>query len=42
VIAAGALILESVYEVLGLDAVVVSETDILHGILLGLARRPGG
>jgi exopolyphosphatase/guanosine-5'-triphosphate,3'-diphosphate pyrophosphatase len=42
VIAAGALILESVYEVLGLDAVVVSETDILHGILLGLARRLGG
>jgi exopolyphosphatase / guanosine-5'-triphosphate,3'-diphosphate pyrophosphatase len=42
VIAAGALILESVYEVLGLDAIVVSETDILHGILLGLARRLGG
>jgi exopolyphosphatase / guanosine-5'-triphosphate,3'-diphosphate pyrophosphatase len=39
VIAAGALILEAIYEVLGLSAIVVSETDILDGILLGLARR---
>ena len=41
VIAAGALILRSLFEVLGLEAITVSETDILDGILLGLARRMG-
>ena len=41
VIAAGALILVAVFEVLGLDEITVSETDILDGILLGLARRLG-
>ena len=39
VIAAGALILEAVFGVLGLDRIMVSETDILDGLLLGLARR---
>jgi exopolyphosphatase/guanosine-5'-triphosphate,3'-diphosphate pyrophosphatase len=41
VIAAGALVLESLLEVLGLERIIVSETDILDGILLGLAGRLG-
>jgi exopolyphosphatase/guanosine-5'-triphosphate,3'-diphosphate pyrophosphatase len=41
VIAAGATILVALFEVLGLNRVTVSETDILDGILLGLARRLG-
>jgi exopolyphosphatase / guanosine-5'-triphosphate,3'-diphosphate pyrophosphatase len=39
VIAAGALILESIYEAFGLAHIMVSETDILDGLLLGLAAR---
>jgi exopolyphosphatase/guanosine-5'-triphosphate,3'-diphosphate pyrophosphatase len=41
VIAAGALILDAICRLLGLDAFQVSETDILDGILLGLAERRG-
>jgi exopolyphosphatase/guanosine-5'-triphosphate,3'-diphosphate pyrophosphatase len=41
VIAAGSLILDAVVRVLGLDGITVSETDILDGVLLGLARREG-
>jgi exopolyphosphatase/guanosine-5'-triphosphate,3'-diphosphate pyrophosphatase len=39
VIAAGALILDTVCRLLGLREFQVSETDILDGVLLGLARR---
>jgi exopolyphosphatase/guanosine-5'-triphosphate,3'-diphosphate pyrophosphatase len=42
VIAAGALVLTSVFDVLGLESIVVSETDILDGLVLGLARRLEG
>jgi exopolyphosphatase/guanosine-5'-triphosphate,3'-diphosphate pyrophosphatase len=41
VIAAGALVLEAVCRVLALEEITVSETDILDGVLLGLARRIG-
>jgi exopolyphosphatase/guanosine-5'-triphosphate,3'-diphosphate pyrophosphatase len=41
VIAAGALVLEAVCRVLALEEITVSETDILDGVLLGLARRMG-
>lgn len=43
VIAAGALVLDAVCRVLGLDEITVSETDILDGLVLGLAerRQPG-
>jgi exopolyphosphatase / guanosine-5'-triphosphate,3'-diphosphate pyrophosphatase len=39
VIAAGALILDAICRVLQLDRIMVSETDILDGLLLGLAAR---
>jgi exopolyphosphatase/guanosine-5'-triphosphate,3'-diphosphate pyrophosphatase len=41
VIAAGALILDAVCRVLGIPEFQVSETDILDGVLLGLAERLG-
>lgn len=41
VIVAGALILEQIAGLAGLDHVVVSEHDILHGILLDTAREMG-
>jgi exopolyphosphatase/guanosine-5'-triphosphate,3'-diphosphate pyrophosphatase len=41
VIAAGSLILDTVLRVLDLAEIQVSETDILDGVLLGLARRLG-
>lgn len=37
VIAAGAIILEEIVNELGIDSVIASETDILHGIALSLA-----
>lgn len=37
VIAAGAIILDSVITELGIDCVIASETDILHGIVLSIA-----
>lgn len=37
VIAAGALVLDAICRVLGLERITVSETDILDGLLLGLA-----
>jgi exopolyphosphatase/guanosine-5'-triphosphate,3'-diphosphate pyrophosphatase len=41
VIAAGSLILDTILRVLDLAEIQVSETDILDGVLLGLARRLG-
>jgi exopolyphosphatase/guanosine-5'-triphosphate,3'-diphosphate pyrophosphatase len=42
VIAAGALLLDELVRRFRIRQVTASETDILDGILLGLAERPGG
>jgi exopolyphosphatase/guanosine-5'-triphosphate,3'-diphosphate pyrophosphatase len=42
VIAAGALLLDELVRRFGIRQVIASETDILDGILLGLAERPDG
>jgi exopolyphosphatase/guanosine-5'-triphosphate,3'-diphosphate pyrophosphatase len=42
VIAAGALLLDELVRRFGIRQVTASETDILDGILLGLAERPDG
>ena len=42
VIAAGALLLDELVRRFGIRQVIASETDILDGILLGLAERPAG
>jgi exopolyphosphatase / guanosine-5'-triphosphate,3'-diphosphate pyrophosphatase len=42
VIAAGALLLDELVRRFGIRRVIASETDILDGILLGLAERPDG
>ena len=42
VIAAGALLLDELVRRFRIRQVIASETDILDGILLGLAERPGG
>jgi exopolyphosphatase/guanosine-5'-triphosphate,3'-diphosphate pyrophosphatase len=41
VIAAGALLLDEICATFGFDRLIASETDILDGVLLGLARRLG-
>jgi exopolyphosphatase / guanosine-5'-triphosphate,3'-diphosphate pyrophosphatase len=42
VIAAGALLLDEIVGTFGFQAVIASETDILDGVLLGLAAATGG
>ena len=42
VIAAGALLLDELVRRFRIRQVIASETDILDGILLGLAERPAG
>jgi exopolyphosphatase/guanosine-5'-triphosphate,3'-diphosphate pyrophosphatase len=39
VIAAGALVLDEICRTFGFPRLIASETDILDGVLLGLARR---
>jgi len=42
VIAAGALVLDEICRTFGFQRIIASETDILDGVLLGLARRLAG
>ena len=42
VIAAGAIIIRTVMETLGMDAVLVSDLGLREGVLIDLASRAGG